>query len=79
MLSMKMTYTSRPLQSALLSASLLLTSSISLAAQPLLCVETKGVIGDEWVDLTTRGAQVIATERRLCKYEQHECQLVSGL
>jgi hypothetical protein len=77
--SMKTINTSRSLLSALLSVSLLLTSGISLAAQPLLSVETKDVIGDEWVDLITRGARVIATERRLCKYEQHECQLVSGL
>jgi hypothetical protein len=79
MLGMKTIHSFLPLQSALLSISLLLASGISLAAQPLLSIEMKDVIGDEWEDLTTRGARVIATERRLCKYEQHECQLVSGL
>jgi hypothetical protein len=76
---MKTTHTRRRIQSIVLCIALPITSGICLAVQPLLSAETKGLISDDWVDLSAQAGRVIAMERRLCRYEQHECQLVSGL
>jgi hypothetical protein len=76
---MNTTRTSRLIQTALLCLVLLSAPNISFAARSLLSAQAKDVGGDRTVDLDAPTGQYIITERRQCRYEQHECQLMSGL
>jgi hypothetical protein len=76
---MNTTHTSRPVQTTLLCMALLFTAGISFAARPLVSEEPRDLGVDRSVSLDAPIGPCIITERRQCRYEQHECQLVSRL
>jgi hypothetical protein len=76
---MNTTLAFRPIQTTLLCMVLLFASNTSFAAQSLLSMEAKDLGNNGRVDLDAPAGQCIITERRQCRYEQHECQLLGRL